>query len=212
MLRKFFLLLAILGVNELEAQSIERKWVSLSYEAFESRQASLNFRQRFRWREGDFHQWITEIDYNTRLNNSFIAGLELRYISENDNQGRVQGTRPNGRIRFNLTHESKLGIFELNNRAGIQYQRRFDDQNEKLVFRFKPEITPKIKNFAHDPSFSLEYFQNLGVGADYSMRMGLSIPFKFDRNRFEIRYFYETFNLQSIEAQHILSLGYKFGQ
>ena len=210
MLRKIALLLIILGSFHLSAQNSSRQWLSLSYEAFESKQSSLSFSQRLRWQDQEFHQWISELDYKTDLGNDFSAGFEFRYILESDRTGAIQGNRSAGRVRFNLYHKIERGLFDLENRAGIQYKRRFDDQKEDLAIRFRPQITPKIRNFKHDPNLRIEWIQNLSNSKDYSIRYGIDFPFKFDRNRLKIGYFMETANLGG--EQHVLYLRYKFGR
>src|SRR5210317_2583640 len=98
MLRTIVLLLLILGSFHLSAQSSSRQWLSLSYEAFESKQSSLSFSQRLRWQDQTFHQWISELDYKTDLGNDFSAGVEFRYILESDRTGAIQGNRSAGRV------------------------------------------------------------------------------------------------------------------
>lgn len=205
-------LLTVTLFSQIRAQESQRQWIGLGYEAFESKQSSLTFSQRLRWQDQNFHQWISELDYKTELSKDFSAGVEFRYIFEKDRIGAIQGNRSAGRLRINLYHEIEKGLFELENRAGIQYKRRFDDNKENLVFRLRPQITPKIKNFKHDPSFRIEWFQNLNTSQDYSIRYGVDIPFKLDNNRLRLGYFYETFNLQSQENQQVIYVRYKFGR
>ena len=95
----------------LSAQETTRQWISATYEAFESKQSTLKLSQRFRWREQEFHQWITEVDYKTDLGNGFSGGLELRYLIESDRRGAVQGNRSSGRLRLNLYHEVRFSSF-----------------------------------------------------------------------------------------------------
>lgn len=205
-------LLTVTLFSQIRAQESQRQWIGLSYEAFESKQSSLTFSQRLRWQDQNFHQWISELDYKTELSKDFSTGVEFRYFVEKDRIGAIQGNRSAGRLRINLYHEIEKGLFEFENRAGIQYKRRFDDNKENLVFRLRPQITPKIKNFKHDPSFRIEWFQNLNTSQDYSIRYGVDIPFKLDNNRLRLGYFYETFNLQSQENQQVIYVRYKFGR
>ena len=100
MLRKIILPLILLSSFHLSAQSSNRQWFSLSYEAFESKQSSLDFSQRLRWQSQEFHQWISELDYKTDLGNNLSAGVEFRYILESDRTGAVQGNRSAGRVPF----------------------------------------------------------------------------------------------------------------
>ena len=196
----------------LSAQETTRQWISATYEAFESKQSTLKLSQRFRWREQEFHLWISEVDYKTDLGNGFSGGLELRYLIESDRRGAVQGNRSSGRVRLNLYHEVRFGSFELENRAGLQYRQRFDDGDDELVFRFRPQITPKIKNFKHDPTFGVEYLQNINVSPDYSIRYRIEVPFKWEHNRFELGYFFEQFNLLSQPDQHVIFLNYQLSR
>ncbi|MEK9559669.1 MAG: hypothetical protein VW010_03035, partial [Flavobacteriaceae bacterium] len=63
MLRKIVLPLILFSFFHSSAQSSNRQWLALSYEAFESKQSSLVFSQRLRWQDQEFHQWISELDY-----------------------------------------------------------------------------------------------------------------------------------------------------
>jgi len=212
MKKTLIFLLALTLFLQIQAQERQRQWIGFSYEAFESKQSNLTFAQRLRWQDQNFHQWISELDYKTDLGKDFSAGAEFRYILEKDRSGAIQGNRTAGRIRLNLYHEIDTKPLEIENRVGIQFKRRFDDKKDNLVFRFRPQITPKIRNFKHDPSFRIEWFQNLETNQDYSIRYGIDIPFKFDNNRLRFGYFYEVFNLQSQENQHVIYARYKFGR
>jgi len=214
MYRHLLVTIILLGFTSLHlsAQKINRQWISATYEAFESKQSTLKFSQRFRWREQEFHKWISEVDYKTNLGSGFSGGLELRYILENDRSGAIQGNRSSGRVRLNMYHETRLGNFELVNRAGLQYRQRFDDGADALVFRFRPQITPKIKNFKHDPTIAVEYLQDINVSSDYSFRYCIEVPFKWERNRFELGYFFERFNLLSQPDQHVIFLNYQLSR
>jgi hypothetical protein len=135
--------------------------------------------------------------------------LELRYILDIDREGAVQGNRSGGRIRLNLYHKTEIGRWDVSQRAGIQYFRRFDDGANRLTFRFRPEITPNIRRFKHDPSFSVEYFKDIENGGDYSLRYGLTVPFDFDKNQFELGYYFEQAGRSTRGNEHIFVLRYK---
>jgi hypothetical protein len=206
----FFLVFFFFG-SSLNAQE-NRQWFNTTYEALESEISSLKLSQRFRWRSQDFQLWISEIDYKTDLTKRFSGGLELRYQIERDRDGGIQGNRASGRVRLNLYHEIKLGSFDIENRAGIQYKQRFDDGAEELIIRFRPQITPQIKNFKYDPTFRIEYLKNIKKSFDYSIRYGFKIPIKWERNRFEIGYFYEQFKLQSQPNRNVIFLNHRLGR
>jgi len=201
------LLFVIVGINY--GQDISRQWLGLSYEALDSENSQLNLSQLLRWRSGNFNQAITEADFKTELFGNFSGGMELRYILDIDREGAVQGNRSGGRIRLNLYHKNEIGRWDVNQRAGIQYFRRFDDGANRLTFRFRPEITPNIRRFKHDPSFSVEYFKVLETGGGHSFRYGIGVPFNFDKNRLELGYYFEQNGDPLTSAEHIFSLKYK---
>lgn len=203
------LLIFLLFFHLSYGQNITREWLGLTYEAMDSGQSRLNLSQLLRWRSGNFNQAITEADFKTDLFGNFSGGLELRYILDIDREGAVQGNRSGGRIRFNLYHKTEIGRWDVSQRAGIQYYRRFDDGANRITFRFRPEITPNIRRFKHDPSFSVEYFKNLESGGDYSLRYGLTVPFDFDKNRFELGYLFEQSGNPGLGNEHIFVLKYK---
>ncbi|MDA8686765.1 DUF2490 domain-containing protein [Robiginitalea sp.] len=191
------------------AQSITREWLGLSYEVIERDKSQLVISQMLRWQGTTFQQAITEADFKTDLIGAFSAGMELRYSIDKDREGAIKGNRSGGRIRLNLYHSAHVGKLELDQRAGIQYFRRFDDGANRLTFRFRPQLTPKIKNFKHDPSFSVEYFKVLETGGSHSFRYGIGVPFNFDKNRLELGYYFEQNGDPLTSAEHIFSLKYK---
>lgn len=203
------LLISLLFFHLSNGQNINREWLGLTYEALDSENSRLNLSQLLRWRSGNFNQAITEADFKTDLFGDFSGGLELRYILDIDREGAIQGNRSGGRIRFNLYHKTEIGRWDVSQRAGIQYFRRFDDGANRLTFRFRPEITPNIRRFKHDPSFSVEYFKDLESGGDYSLRYGLTAPFDFDKNRFELGYYFEQSGNSNLGNEHIFVLKYK---
>jgi hypothetical protein len=209
-MRRLNFLLFTLFIFQLSyGQNVTRQWLGLTYEALDSENSRLNVSQLLRWRGGDFNQAITEADFKTELFGNFSGGMELRYLLDIDREGAIQGNRSGGRIRFNLYHKNEFGRWAVSQRAGIQYYRRFDDGANRLTFRFRPEITPNIRRFKHDPSFSVEYFKDLESGGDYSLRYGLTVPFDFDKNRFELGYYFEQAGNSSLGNEHIFVLKYK---
>lgn len=212
-MRTLLLCLLISGLTALkaEAQGTTREWLGVSFEAIDSKSSKLNFSQLFRWEASTFKQYITEVDFKTKLNRNFGVGMELRYILENDQEGAVQGNRGGGRVRFNAFHKAKFRPILLENRLGIQYFRRFDDGANRMTLRFRHEVTPRIRNFKHDPTLGAEIFIPVEAGRDYSVRYGLSLPFNFDRNQFELGYYFEQSGNGSNgnENQHIFSVKYK---
>ncbi|MFM1879260.1 MAG: hypothetical protein RLZZ241_2126 [Bacteroidota bacterium] len=204
------LLLLLLGVQQIPAQSqsVTRQWLGLSYEALDTENSRLNVSQFLRWKDGLFQVAISEADFKTKVSRTINAGLEFRYIMEQDRAGAIQGNRSASRLRFNLYHNSELGRLDLEQRVGIQYYRRFDDGANRLTFRFRPQVTPRIRNFKYDPSLSVEYFKQLEAGSASSLRYGIGIPLEFDRNEFELGYFYEHSKDPLQDKQHIFALKY----
>lgn len=210
-MRRFLVVLVLFGLMQtaLRAQNVTRQWLGLSYEALDTENSRLNISQSLRWKDGQFQVAITEADFKTALFGNFDAGLELRYLMEQDRAGAIQGNRSAGRIRFNLFHKTTLGRLDLEQRAGIQYYRRFDDGANRMTFRFRPQITPRIRNFKYDPSLSVEYLKELQSGSISSLRYGIGIPFNFDRNQFDLGYYYEYSKDPAQSNQHIFALRYK---
>jgi len=77
MIRKTLVSLILLSSLQLSAQSSNRQWLTISYEAFESKQSSLDFSQRLRWQDQEFDQWISELDYKTVWVTNFLQVLNF---------------------------------------------------------------------------------------------------------------------------------------
>jgi hypothetical protein len=209
MRKLLFFLFALFVIHGSYSQDVTRQWLNFTYEALDSKASRLNISQLLRWRDTNFNQAITEADFKTELFGNFSGGMELRYILDIDREGAVQGNRSGGRIRLNLFHKTEFGRWDVSQRVGIQYYRRFDDGANRLTFRFRPEITPNIRRFKHDPSFSVEYFKDLESGSGASFRYGLAVPFDFDKNRFELGYYLEQAGNSNLGNEHIFVLRYK---
>lgn len=198
--------------NQLIAQEDKRTWLSSTYEILESNKSSLELSQRLRWKSEVFNVWISELDFKTDLGKGFSSGLELRYQIEKDRSGAIQGNRASGRIRGNLYHKFDLGRFEIRNRMGLQYKQRLDDRSDEFIFRFRPQITPKIKNFKYDPSIRVEYFKNLNRSSDHSVRYGIKIPIQMGRNHLEFGYFFEKSSLKPQSNRNVIFLNHKLSK
>ena len=159
--------------------------------------------------------------------------LQLRYYKKNDNQGNRQGYDNFFRYRIGIQKQFKLkpGTFNLRlayqNRLSLD-RNRFESEEEwldygkrsKKVFRLKPSIHLKIKNWPYDPLFYVEYFQemddsgiSLSENRERAYRYGFGTRVKLSKNQIlSVIYFYEKSESLSHSNQYasVLSVKYIF--
>ncbi|MDA9775698.1 DUF2490 domain-containing protein [Flavobacteriales bacterium] len=115
--------------------------------------------------------YFTELEAKYSGLKGFELGVGLRYIKNNDNQGKIQGYESHFRYNLDLGYKHKLGDFKMG------YRVRFQNKNELGVselegdeainkLRIKLGTEYNIKGWKLDPKASVEMFNVLGTGFD----------------------------------------------
>ncbi|WP_298778145.1 DUF2490 domain-containing protein [uncultured Polaribacter sp.] len=116
-------------------------------------------------------EYFTELSGAYKLFKGFKIGAGLRYISENDNTGNVQGYDNYFRFNIDASYKHQIKNFKLGyrlryqnkNEIGVSYAEG-DFVNQNL--RFKTSIEYDINNWKLDPKFSAEIFNRFQEGKD----------------------------------------------
>lgn len=141
----------------------------------------------------DVDQYFTQFSIDYKLFPGFELGGGLRYIRNNDLQGKIQGYEKHFRFHLDLSYRHRTGAFSFRHR--LRYQNRNElgvsasagDIANKHI-RFKTTLTYKIKNWKLDPVFSAEIFRHVAEEGESA----------FDKYRLTIGTAYRTRKLGKI--------------
>jgi len=115
----------------------------------------LRHKEDFTFVDKYFTQFQTS--YKFAKNFELIGGL--RFIRENDTEGRLQGYENHFRFQVDLKYKYKIKNFDIGYRFRYQNKNYLDENDlARQNFRFKTNLTYKIKNWPLDPNFSTEIF------------------------------------------------------
>lgn len=140
-------------------------WSSINLKYKPTKKIKLNVSQQLRLKDNssNLDAYFTQVGIDYKLNKQFSIGLATRYITENDDQGKITGNEYHLRWQGDLEYKNKI------NRASIEGRIRYQSKDElrittdnlKKVIRFKLGLGYNIPNWKLDPTFSSEIFNNL---------------------------------------------------
>lgn len=144
--------------------------------------------------------YFTEINLIYKLFKKFKVGGAVRFIEENDNQGRTQGIRRFYRFQFDASYKYDIERFTIGHRLRYQNKNEFgvlEDPNDvpTEVIRFKTSIDYNIRKWPLDPEFAAEIFNrgnedNSREFTKYRLTFGTSYKWK-KFGKFGINYRFE---------------------
>ena len=123
-------------------------WNSIGVSAKISDKVNVDISQHLRHKNNIYilDKYFTQVGINFELINDLKLGAKVRFISDNDNQGNIQGIEPHFRYQFELGYKKNIGIIDMTFRA------RYQNKNElgisdiaKEFFRFRLGLNYKIK-------------------------------------------------------------------
>jgi hypothetical protein len=141
--------------------------------------------------------YFTELNAKYKMKSNFEVGGGLRYIRDNDNEGKIQGYE--NHLRYNLD----LSYKHLIERLKLRYRMRFQSKNELGVtknegdypnnhFRLKLGGEYNIKKWKFDPKVSFELFHHMEEGKDNGLdKLRTTIGTSYDLKKYgDIGLFY----------------------
>ena len=163
---------------------------------------------------------FSEIGLEYKLFKKLELGGSVRFIDENDTQGKKQGIRKYFRYQFDVTYKYDLDRFSLNHRF------RYQNKNEVSVselegdipsenIRFRTGISYNFKKWPLDPEFDAEIFRNISsdqkdIFTKYRLTFGTSYKWK-KIGQFGINYRYEKSLNETLPINFsIFELRYKY--
>jgi len=204
-----------LVVIDLHAQQSENKlWTEIGVDIPIARQWELGLSQNLRLKENyeTIDNFFTEADFHYKPSKRINLSAQFRFLRKNDNSGGIQGYQSFFRYRLAAEFKQKMKLGKLAFRSA--YQKRNSLQGldkDKEVIRFKPSFELNIKNWSYDPTFFVEYLEEIKGDLEKSYRYGISTNIKVsDNQKLGVRYFYETSKDLSLvpKKYHVLRLKY----
>jgi hypothetical protein len=145
--------------------------VALDYTPHKKWTLGLEGELRLNNNSSEVDQYFTQLSVDYKIFANFELGGGLRYIRNNDTQGKIQGYENHFRFHLDLSYRHRIGPLEL------RYRVRYQNRNELGVspsegdyanqhVRFKTTLIYKIKNWKLDPVFSAELFRHFEEGRE----------------------------------------------
>ena len=197
-------------------------WTTIGLEYKLNKKWNIGIEEQLRLKEdiSTIDEYFTQLNTEYSVSKNFKLGGGLRYIRENDNEGKIQGYE--NHFRFNADASFKQHI----NNFTIKYRLRYQNKNELGVsnsegdyanqhIRFKTAIGYNFKNWKLDPKFSAEIFNHFEEGKKngydkYRLTIGTEYKLK---NLGEIKIFYsieKELNERFPKTTNIIGLKYTY--
>jgi hypothetical protein len=194
--------------------------VGVNYEAGEKWKFTLEEQIRLKENSGEVDEFFTELNVNFELTDNIFLGAGLRYVRENDNEGKIQGYENHLRYNFDAGFKHKI------NRFSLKYRLRFQSKNELGIsseegdyankhLRLKVGTGYNISNWKLDPVFSAEIFRHYekeAINGFDKFRITLGTKYKIKKIG-EFKFFYrieKELNTTYPKTTNILGLNYSY--
>jgi hypothetical protein len=159
-------------------------WTSAQFKYKPSKKWTLSLQEQLRLKDNSstVSEFFTEGGIKRNLENNFSIGLGLRYIRENDDQGKVQGYENHFRWNADVQYKHDIERFKLKYR--LRYQSKSEMGSDDLAtntLRLKAGVGYNIKKWKLDPEISGELFSRTGTLSEpvkYRLTAGTSYETK----------------------------------
>ena len=217
------LLGCILSAGSITAQSNDtndlENWTTIGLEYTLNDKWDFGLEEQLRLDENisEISKYFTELTANYSVSKKLYIGGGIRYIRENDNQGKKQGYENHFRAHIDAAYKRKANDFYLKFR--LRYQRQNElgvDASEgvdaKQHIRFRTSLTYRIKNWKLDPRFSAEIFNRLDMGTQSGFdkyRLTLGTVYKLNSGKLHLFYrIQKALNTNTPRTDNILGIKY----
>jgi len=219
-------MLFFIGVHEIIAQQNSNdfhSWSALELKYEKNKKVTFSLEGQLRMKDdiSTVDQYFGELGVQYKLPKNFRIGVGIRYIRNNDTNGRIQGFENLFRYHADLSYRHKIDRFAL------KYRIRYQNRNElglsvsegdiaRQRVRFKTTLGYNIRSWKLDPELSGELFNGFrkngtANGFDkYRISLGTSYNVK-NVGRFSLFYRLEKeINTPNPAAENILSVKYSY--
>lgn len=140
-------------------------WSSIGFDYKLNKKIKLKLEQNLRLKNdmSTRDEYFTEFSVDYELFKDFEITAGFRYITENDDQGRIQGDENHFRYQFDISYKYDYKRFTFSHR--IRYQNKNElgisvEQGDlpRETLRFKTGIDYNIRKWKLDPKFDAELF------------------------------------------------------
>lgn len=194
----------LLITNVLNAQEVtdSGSWFSVGVDYTFKKKLNLGVEYHKRYRENSdvMDANFTEINIDYKVFKKFKLGGAVRFIDENDNQGKKQGIRNHFRFQFDAKYKYDIKRFTLEHRFRYQNKNEFGalaDEGDipREVLRLKTTVEYNFKKWRLDPEFAAEIFNrgnDDGTREFSKYRLTFGTTYKWKKfGKFGINYRYE---------------------
>ena len=183
-------------------------------------QLGLEEQLRLKSNSSEIDAYFTQIHAKYKTKFDLEIGGGLRYIRENDTEGKIQGYETHFRYNLDLAYSHKIDRFKLKYR--IRYQNRNELGVDELAgdyaiskWRLKASVSYNIRKWKFDPTFSAEIFRRSQETTTSEFeRLRMTLGTKYDLKKFgEIKGFYrieKELNTTYPKTTHIWGLAYVY--
>ena len=158
--------------------------INLRYKPTDNLKLSLSQQLRLKDNSSTMDVYFTQLGLDYKLANFLNIGFASRLITENDDQGKIQGNESHLRWQADLEFNHSVSRFAMKYR--IRYQNKDELQKTtdeiKKTIRLKVASTYNIKNWKLDPTLSAELFNGItNNDGIYKARYTLSSDYKLKK-------------------------------
>lgn len=211
-MKNSFLFCALLVAQIATAQSATEAmaWIKIGHRTDLSEVLSLTSSGQYRTGTSNDH-WLTEIQFTKSVNKKWDIGSELRHYLIFDTQGDKKGTFQRARVQFRAERHFDLPRGKAHIRYALQQRVVLTgNANHKFTGRIRGEYDLKIKNFAWDPTFGVEYFAIGTQDFDQSIRFAISTGDKIAGRKLSFGYFYQRDLTNTGMHSHVVQTALRF--
>lgn len=194
-------------------------WNAIGIKYKLNKKITFDLEQHLRYKE-DFtlvDEYFTQFETGYKFAKNFELVGGLRFIRENDTEGRLQGYENHFRFQTDLKYEHDIKNLNIGYRFRYQNKNYLDEDDvARQNFRFKTSLEYKIKKWPLDPNFSAEIFnryRNDGDNNGFSKyRLTFGSDFKLKKiGKFKFYYRLEKeLNVDTPETLKIIGLKYTY--
>ncbi|WP_439131070.1 DUF2490 domain-containing protein [Polaribacter sp.] len=177
--KPYIIIVILLFSALLHAQEEDNKdlalWNSIGVKYSPIKWIKLGVEQHLRLKEdiSVTDEYFTEVQAEFEIIKNLEIGGAVRFIRENDNEGKIQGYEKH--FRYNIDLSYKLDIIK---KLDIAFRLRYQNKRELELadgvedirgenLRFKTAFEYSIKNWPLDPEFAVEIFNRKRDGASF---------------------------------------------
>ena len=211
-MKNSFLFCALLVAQIATAQSATEAmaWIKIGHRTDLSEVLSLTSSGQYRTGTSNDH-WLTEIQFTKSVNKKWDIGTELRHYLIFDTQGANKGTFQRARVQFRAERHFDLPRGKAHIRYALQQRVVLTGSSiNKFTGRIRGEYDLKIKNFAWDPTFGVEYFAAGTPDFDRSIRFAISTGDKIAGRKLSFGYFYQRDLTNTGMHSHVVQTALRF--